>query len=113
MAAFKITLGTAITWGAPAALGGSRGTVLSCETKSTTKMADQMSHEGGLDSVVCYDQREEITLEILAGVGATLPGVGASIAIGGVAAVLVTASSEKWSNTSGKKFSISGFKSVA
>lgn len=113
MAVFKITLGTAVTWGAPTALGASKGTVLSCETKSTTKMADQMGDQGGLDSVVCYDQRDEVTVEILAGTAATLPAVGDSINIGGITSVLVTESSEKWANTSGKKFSISGFKSVA
>jgi len=112
MPAFSIKLGTAITWGAPTALGASKGIVLSCEAKSTAKMHEQLDADGGLASAIYHDQREEVTVEILADPAAVQPDIGDSINIGGVTAVLVTEATTKWSTTEGKKFSISGFKSV-
>ena len=107
-----IKLGIEITWGAPDALGASKGIVVSCETKSTVKTKEMLDATGGLASMVFYDQREEVNVEILTTTTATIPTVGDELAIGGVTAVIATEVTEKWSTGDGKKLSITGFKST-
>lgn len=112
MASHLIKLGSTLTWGAPAALGASKGLVISCETKSTAKTKEQLDADGGLASMVFYDQREEVTVEILTDPAAVIPTVGDEVNIGGVTAVILTEVTEKWSTSDGKKLSLTGLKST-
>jgi hypothetical protein len=112
MATHVKKIDTDIVWGTQVALGAGKGIVISCEAKSTVKVADILDGEGALADAVFHDQREEVTVEILASQAATKPKPGTELDFGGVTAVIVTESSWKWASGEGKKLSITGLKSV-
>lgn len=111
--AVEIKLGTDIIWGSSTAGSLACGKILSCSSKSTAKKYEQMDEDDELYSLIFHDQREEITVEVLAKTAQAKPAPGSTLNIAGVTAAIVTESEEKWSAGDTKKFSISFLKSTA
>lgn len=111
----SIKLSDEVVWGASGAGSGasSYGKVITCNKKSTVKQHEEQDEDGEPFSLVLYDQREELTLEILAGKTAVQPALGATITIGGVTDVIITEAETIWKRGDTKKFQVSGWKSVA
>jgi hypothetical protein len=105
--AASIKYSTEIVWGASGAgsLSGV-GVILSATRKQTSEVFEQKDANGENHSVVFYDPKEEITVEVLAAATATLPAIGSEATIAGVTACLVIDVEEKWSNTDSKKISL-------
>ena len=114
--AASIKLGQDIVWGTTSAAGtgsAALGKIISIESKSTSKVHEQPDEDGELYSMVMFDQKEEITVEILAKPSVTKPAVGSTLTIAGVTDAIVMDSTEKWANQEGKKFSLTLMKSTA
>lgn len=109
----SIKLGQDIVWGTTGAGTSSLGKILSLDRKSTAKTHEQEDENGELYSLVVYDQREEVTVEILAKPAVTLPAIGAAVTIAGITDMLVMDASEKWATSQGKKISLTLMKSTA
>lgn len=111
--AADIKLATAITWGTTGAGTVSQGKILSCTKKNTAKSFEQPDEDGELYSLVLYDQRVEVSLEVLATATPSLPDVGDAIAVGGVADMIVTEAEIAWKVGDTVKLNITAIKSVA
>lgn len=92
-----------IVWGASTAGTSTLGVILSCSRKSTGEVFEQKNASGENHSVIFYDPKEELSVEVLAKTDATLPAQGAEVTIGGITAALVIDAEEVWSNTDAKK----------
>jgi hypothetical protein len=112
--AAAIKLSDVVVWGSSGA-GAlvTLGTVISCNKKSTVKQHEETDDNGEVHVLVLYDQREEVTLEILAGKEAVQPATGSTITIGGVTDLIVTEAETVWKRGDTKKFNVSAWKSVA
>ncbi len=111
--AVDIKFGQEIVWGTSSAGTLSHGKILSADSKSTAKKFEQEDEDGELYSMVIYDQREEVTVEVLANTTAVKPAIGDLLTIAGVTDMIVIDSSEKWATGQSKKFSISLMKPTA
>ena len=115
--AVDIQLGADIVWGTTGASPGTviaaLGKVISCESKSTAKMFEQTNEDDELYGLVIYDQREEVTLEVLAAVAAAKPAPGDALECAGVTTLICKDSSEKWAVGATKKISITAFATTA
>lgn len=101
-----------IVFGTTVDLGEGNGIVLSCSAKYMVKEEEITDGEGALVSVVQYDERVEVDVEILMDKAATTPEVGDEVNIGAVPAVILTEVSENWASGSAKKLSMRGVKSL-
>lgn len=102
--AVAIKYSTEIIWGASTA--GTLpdvGVILSASRKRTSEVFEQKNANGENHSVVFYDPKEEITVEVLSKASATIPVPGDEVTIAGVTAALVIDAEEVWSNTDAKK----------
>lgn len=109
----SIKLSTAITWGSTSAGTLTAGKILSCNKKSTVKQHEEADEDGEVHSLVLYDQREEVTLEVLATDTSTPPATGSVITVAGVTDLIVTEAEVVWQRGNTKKFNITAWKSVA
>jgi hypothetical protein len=112
----SIKLGTDVVWGITSAEGGvltAQGKLLSVTRKSTAKQFEQEGEQGEVYSVVFYDQREEVTVEVLCKTTAVIPAPGSTLTVAGVTDLLVSDAEVKWQAGGTKKLSISAWKSVA
>lgn len=111
-----IKLGTDVVWGtaglAPGTTISTIGKILSCTSKSTAKVTEQEDENGELYAAIFSDQREEVTLEILAKPSAAKPVPGSLITVAGVTDFIVKESDSKWSSAASQKFTVTGFKSL-
>lgn len=108
-----IKLTDEVVWGSSGAGTVSAGKIISCNKKSTVKQHEEPDEDGEPYSLVLYDQREEVTIEILAGKTATQPATGSTITVAGVTDIIVTEAETVWKRGDTKKFQVSGWKSVA
>lgn len=109
----EIKLSTAVTWGSSGAGTVSAGKIISCNKKSTVKQHEDADEDGEVFSLVLYDQRQEVTLEILATNVSTEPAIGSTISAGGVVDLIVTEAETVWQRGNTKKFNVTAWKSVA
>lgn len=102
--AVAIKYSTQIVWGASTAgTLASQGVIVSCSRKRTSEVFEQKNADGENHSVVFYDPKEEISVEVLAKPDATVPAPGDEVTVAGVTAALVIDAEEVWSNTDAKK----------
>lgn len=102
-----------VVWGSSSAGTTEIGQIISCNRKSTAKQHEEPDESGELHSLVIYDQREEVTVEILAGATAAPPAIGDTFNMGGVTALIVTEAEVVWKRGDTKKINITAWKSVA
>lgn len=101
--AVVVKYANSIVWGATGAGSSSLGIILSCTRKKTSEIYEQKNAAGENHSVVFFDPKEELTVEILAAADATLPEPGDEVTIGGVTSALVIDAEKRWSNTDAQK----------
>lgn len=111
--AASIKYSTDVTWGATGAGTLSYGKILSCTRKLTAKQFEQADEDGELYSLVLYDQREEISLEVLAKATQTKPAIGDVITIDSVTDIIITEAEIAWKQGDTVKYNITAWKSVA
>jgi len=114
--AASIKLGTDVVWGISSTEGGTlttAGKLLSVDRKTTAKQFEQEGETGEVYSVIFYDQREEVTCEVLCKIAATIPAPGGTITVGGVTDLIVSDVTVKWKAGDTKKLSITAWKSIA
>lgn len=114
--AVSIKLGTDVVWGISSTEGGtlaSAGKLLSVDLKKTSKQFEQEGENGEVYSVIFYDQREEVTCEVVCKTAATIPSPGSNITVGGVTDLIVSDATVKWKAGDTKKLSITAWKSIA
>jgi hypothetical protein len=111
--AADIKLSTAVTWGTVSAGTVSAGKILSCNRKTTAKQFEQLDENNEVHSLVLHDQREEVTLEVLATSTSTPPAIGSTITVAGVTDLIVTEAETVWKQGDTKKFNITAWKSIA
>ena len=107
--AVAIKLGTDLifsTSGTGGAGTSTLGKILSCTSKSGGKELEQEGDDGQTYSLILFDDREEISVEILAGASAVKPARGALVTIAGVTDALVIDSEVKWQSGQTKKISM-------
>lgn len=92
-----------IAWGTTGAGTSTLGVILSTTSKGTSDVFEQKNAIGENHSVIFYDQKDEVTVEVLAKPDAVKPEPGAEVAIAGITAALVIDSEYVWSNTDAKK----------
>lgn len=108
-----IKFGQDVVWGTSEAGTLTHGKILSVTSKSTAKKFEQEDENGELYSMVIHDQREEVTVEVLAKPAAIKPAIGALLTVAGVTDMLVMDSEDKWSTGQTKKMSITLMKPTA
>lgn len=114
--AASIKLGTDVIWGISSTEGGTltaSGKLLSVDRKTTAKQFEQEGENGEVYSVIFYDQREEVTCEVLCKTAATIPQPGSTIDLAGVTGLFVSDATVKWKSGDTKKLSITAWKSIA
>lgn len=92
-----------IIWGTTGAGTSTMGVILSASRKKTSEVFEQKNAIGENHSVIFYDPKDEISVEVLAKPEATVPEPGAEVTIVGVTAALVLDAEEVWSNSDAKK----------
>jgi hypothetical protein len=93
-----------IVWGTTGAgTLASQGVILSASRKRTSEVFEQKNANGENHSVIFYDPKEEISVEVLAAPSATVPVPGDEVTVAGVTAALVLDAEEVWSNNDAKK----------
>lgn len=105
-----IKLGTDLVWGTKGTGGAGTSTlgkILSCSSKSGGKEFEQEDEDGQTYSLILYDDREEITLEVLAAAAAVKPARGSLATIAGVTDAIVIDSEVKWQAGQTKKIAVS------
>lgn len=93
-----------ITWGSGSA-GGS-GKVQSSTRKLGTDKVELVDENGEVFSVVYFNAKNECEFEAILLSAVTLPAIGDTITIGGIALCLVDSIEEKWTNNNAKMFTI-------
>lgn len=102
--AVAIKYSTQIVWGASTAgTLTEQGVILSASRKRTSEVFEQKNASGENHSVVFYDPKEEISVEVLAKPDSTVPSPGDEVTVAGVTAALVIDAEEVWSNSDAKK----------
>jgi len=104
--AIQIKRSPDIVWGTTTAGTLTQGIILSATRKKTSEVFEQKNAIGENHSVIFYDEKEELSCEVLADPAATLPEIGAEVTLAGVTAALVIDCEEKWSNNDAKKISL-------
>ena len=99
--------GQEILWGTSSAGTVTQGKILSADRTRDSKVHEQEDENGETYSLVFYDPKDEVEIEVLAKPGATIPAPGDALTVGGVASLYVLRASEKWSSNNSKKISIS------
>ena len=102
-----------IQWGATGAGTLSFGRVISCRKKKTVKQHEEPDEDGEVHSLVLYDQRQEVTLEVLAKLESSEPDVGTTLTVGGVVDLIVTEAETVWTRGDTVKYNVSAWKTVA
>ncbi len=112
----SIKLATDVIWGTSGVTLGTGistvGKLLSFDSKLITKNAEQGDESDELYAMIYYDNREEITLEILAKSAAAKPSPGDAITVNTLV-YYVKDSSEKWASNAAKKFSVTAWRKVS
>lgn len=109
----EIKLATTVIWGTSAAGTLSSGKILSCNKKATVKQHEEMDEDNEIHSLILHDQRQEVTLEVLATAISTEPVIGTTISAGGVTDLIVTEAETVWARGATKKFNITAWKTIA
>ena len=113
--AVSTILGTDVVWGTSGVTAGTGvstiGKILSFDSKLVTKTSEQADENDELYSMIYYDPREEITLEILAKPATTKPVPGGTIVVNTLT-YYVKDSSEKWASNAAKKYSVAAWRKI-
>jgi hypothetical protein len=107
-------LSTDVQWGTTGAGTLSAGKILSCTKKSTAKTFEQTDEDDELHSLLMYDQREEVSVEILAkAAGSTQPMPGDTATVAGVTDMIVMEGETVWKKGDTVKYNATLMKSTA
>lgn len=97
-----------IVWGAGTA--ASLGKVQSSTKKTGSDKVELLDENGEVFTVVYFNEKKECQFEAIFQSSVTLPAIGDTITIGGVATCLVDSIEEKWDNKNAKMFTITATK---
>lgn len=104
--AVNIQLGTDIVWGTATAGTLVSGKILSANAKSGGKEFEQEDENGETYAFIQFDDREDISVEVLAKTLGVKPARGDLLTVAGVTDAIVLDADEKWAAGQTKKFAV-------